>query len=360
MGVTADRRREELAALLRRQGAEVLEAPALRSVPLHDDRELELATRAVLDAPVDVVVAITGVGFRGWMAAADGWGLGEALRRHLTQATIVARGPKATGAVREAGLRERWSPPSESSAELLAGLLQEDQRGRTIVVQEHGEPLAGFTAALERAGARVLRVPVYRWTLPDDRKPLERLVDAACAGWLDAVTFTSAPAAGNLFRVAAQAGREAELTAAFRNGVVAACVGPVCAAPLAERGIPALAPERYRLGAMVRLLAEQLPARRGRTVRAAGHELTLRGRLVLVDGREVSLAPAPAAVLRALASEPGRVLSRAELLERAWGGEAADEHAVEVAIGRLRRALGPAARAVQTVVKRGYRLAVSP
>ncbi|MYS16232.1 uroporphyrinogen-III synthase, partial [Streptomyces sp. SID4982] len=37
VGVTAARRREELTALLRRRGARVVEAPALRIVPLQDD-----------------------------------------------------------------------------------------------------------------------------------------------------------------------------------------------------------------------------------------------------------------------------------------------------------------------------------
>ncbi|CAM5597602.1 uroporphyrinogen-III synthase [Streptomyces californicus] len=43
--MTAARRAEELGALLRRRGATVLHAPALRIVPLADDRELLTATR---------------------------------------------------------------------------------------------------------------------------------------------------------------------------------------------------------------------------------------------------------------------------------------------------------------------------
>ena len=61
------------------------------------------------------------------------------------------------------------------------------------------------------------------------------------------------------------------------------------------------------------------------------------------------------AVLRALAARPGRVLSRAELLRTLPRG--ADEHAVEMAVARLRAGLR-APRVVQTVVKRGYRLRV--
>lgn len=95
-------------------------------------------------------------------------------------------------------------------------------------------------------------------------------------------------------------------------------------------------------------------------LRAAGHTIVMRGRQVVVDGERRHVAPAPAALLRALASHPGRVFSRAELLELAWRGAVEDEHVVEVTIGRLRTALGAAGAAIQTVVKRGYRLAVEP
>jgi uroporphyrinogen-III synthase len=62
------------------------------------------------------------------------------------------------------------------------------------------------------------------------------------------------------------------------------------------------------------------------------------------------------AVLRSLGREPGKVVSRKELTAALPSG--GEEHAVETAIGRLRSALGES-NVVQTVVKRGYRLAVS-
>jgi len=78
VGVTAARRADELGALLQRRGAAVLHAPALRIVPLSDDSELLAATKDLIDQAPDVVIATTAIGFRGWVEAADGWGLGEA------------------------------------------------------------------------------------------------------------------------------------------------------------------------------------------------------------------------------------------------------------------------------------------
>src|SRR4051812_15234035 len=118
VGVTAARRAEELGALLQRRGAAVLHAPALRIVPLADDSELLAATKEIIERAPDLAVATTAIGFRGWVEAADGWGLGEELLAKLSGARILARGPKVKGAIRAAGLTEEWSPSSESMAEV--------------------------------------------------------------------------------------------------------------------------------------------------------------------------------------------------------------------------------------------------
>src|SRR6266480_6256615 len=92
VAVTADRRRDELAALLERRGARVVLAPALRIVPLADDTALRLATLACLAGPLDVAIVTTGVGLRGWLAAAEGWGQAESLRSRFAASYLVARG----------------------------------------------------------------------------------------------------------------------------------------------------------------------------------------------------------------------------------------------------------------------------
>ncbi len=164
VAVTAARRAEEICGLLERRGAAVIHGPALRIAPLADDTGLYKATVELIASPPDTVVATTGIGFRGWMEAAEGWGEADRLRTALSRATLLARGPKACGAIRAAGLRELWSPASESSAEVLQRLLSEGPlHGRRIAVQLHGEPLHDFTDALRAAGATVVPVAVYRW-----------------------------------------------------------------------------------------------------------------------------------------------------------------------------------------------------
>ncbi|MFG2953576.1 uroporphyrinogen-III synthase [Streptomyces sp. NPDC048291] len=357
VGVTAARRADELGALLQRRGAVVLHAPALRIVPLADDGELLAATKEIIDQAPDIVVATTAIGFRGWVEAADGWGFGEQLLQRLRNVELLARGPKVKGAIRAAGLTEEWSPSSESMAEVLDRLLEEGVEGRRIAVQLHGEPLPGFVESLRVAGAEVVPVPVYRWMPPEDLGPVDRLLDAVVSRSVDAITFTSAPAAASLVSRAEHRGLLGDLLAALGHDVVPACVGPVTALPLQALGVDTVQPERFRLGPLVQLLCQELPSR-ARTLPIAGHRVEIRGHAVLVDGALKPVPPAGMSLLRALSRRPGWVVARAELL-RALPGAGRDEHAVETAMARLRTALG-APKLIQTVVKRGYRLALDP
>lgn len=355
VGVTAARRADELIALLRRRGAAVLHAPALRIVPLADDSELLAATKELVHCAPDVVVATTAIGFRGWIEAADGWGIGEELLERLRATELLARGPKVKGAIRAAGLVETWSPESESLAEVLERLLTAGVAGRRIALQLHGEPLPGFVEALRAGGADVVVVPVYRWMAPEDLGPLDRLLDAIVVGGVDAVSFTSAPAAASLLSRAEERGVREAVLDALRGPLVSACVGPVTALPLQAHGVATVQPERFRLGPLVQLLCKELPGR-ARVLPVAGHRVEIRGHAVLVDAQLRPVPPAGMALLRALARRPGWVVARAELL-RALPGAGRDEHAVETAMARLRAALG-APNLIQTVVKRGYRLSL--
>jgi uroporphyrinogen-III synthase len=262
VGVTAARRRDELGTALERRGANVLYGPAIRLVPLADDAQLRVATERSVAEPIDFVVATTGVGFRGWLEAAESWGMLGTLVAALGAAQILARGPKVRGAVRAAGLRETWSPESESSSEVLDHLLADyDLAGRRVVVQLHGDPLTEFIAALRVAGADVIEVPVYRWVQPADVQPLHRLIEATAAAALDCVTFTSAPAAANFLRTSDELGRGPELRAALSDAVLCVAVGPVSAQPLLDAGVPVVHPDRYRLGALVKQVVDELPKR---------------------------------------------------------------------------------------------------
>jgi DNA-binding response OmpR family regulator len=83
----------------------------------------------------------------------------------------------------------------------------------------------------------------------------------------------------------------------------------------------------------------------------------MRTHKVTVSGRNVALTPKEFAILECLASDPGRVVSRQEVLERAW-----DEHwygptkVLDVHMAALRRKLAHPGL-IETVYGHGFRLA---
>lgn len=262
VGVTAERKAEDLGSLLSRRGAHVVYGAAIHTVALPEDGELATATQEVLAAPVDFVIAMTGVGFRGWMEAAAHNGIGTRLVEHLRTAEGLARGAKARGAMRAAGLDDPWSAESESSGEVMAHLLERGVRGKRVVLQVHGKPMVEFQDRLRDAGAEVVPVAVYRWTDPDDLAALDRLINAVIGGEVDALPLTSAPAATNLLDRANRLGLGQHFREALRSRVLLACVGPVTGAVLDAEELPYVIPERARTVSLARLVADELPKSR--------------------------------------------------------------------------------------------------
>jgi len=113
---------------------------------------------------------------------------------------------------------------------------------------------------------------------------------------------------------------------------------------------------RERVAAVLRRCGHP---RRGAVLRAGPVTIDLAARTVDVDGQSVELSRLEFDLLRALAAEPGRVFTRAELLRDVWGYPTAtrsrtlDSHA-----GRLRGKLraGGADRMIVSVWGVGYRL----
>jgi two-component system, OmpR family, response regulator RegX3 len=107
--------------------------------------------------------------------------------------------------------------------------------------------------------------------------------------------------------------------------------------------------------------------RRARTVAQGGPATLVFGDLEIVpSGGEVRLKGEPVALthtefrlLCELASHPGQVLSRQQLLQRVWEYDFGDERLVDVHVGRLRQKIEPDSRTPQhlvTVRGMGYKL----
>jgi len=308
VAVTADRRRDEQALLLERLGLAVSLYPLLRT----DDHDLATAravTQSLVEEPPDYLVANTGYGMRAWLELAESWGLKAPLVSSLRRGTLIAaRGAKAVGELRRAGLDAWYRAPNETLQEIIERLSREDLNARTVAVQLHGEDSDSLLDALGDSGAVVRSVPVYRMA-PAGQGAGEALVPGIVAGAFDAVTFTAAPQLEAMMAAAAKAGLTVPLLASFNEGgVVAACIGHVCAAAAASAGIgQPLVPEHPRLGSLARAVGKRLASYQ--LVLEGDHgPVTLSGGLVEVNGEPRELPPAERRALRAVV---GRALGLA-------------------------------------------------
>ena len=347
IGITGHRRWEEQAEMLARRGAQIVHGPVMHTSLLHDSDATLRATAEVLRTPPELVVLTTGIGTRSWFAAAESAGLDGGLRAVGGGATVVARGPKARSAAIGAGLEVDWQAADETSAEVLAHLRAVGVAGRRVAVQrDGGEP--HLADGLRRLGADVVDVPVYRWDLPDNTGPALRLIDAACDGRLDAVTFTCAYAVESTFALAPDPGA---LRAALAGPVHAVAVGPVCASALRRHGVERVVePGRARLGAMVQAVVTTLRAQH-RLLRHGGGARRWQGAALLDEdsGEVTTLAPGEVRILATLIRRSPAVVAKAALVDTG-----VDPHAAEAAVARLRAKLGPLGAAIRTVPRRGY------
>ena len=132
------------------------------------------------------------------------------------------------------------------------------------------------------AGANVIAVPVYRWTLPDDRAPIRAAIKQIAGGETDVVIFTASVQVNNLIRVANENGLREGLLRGLASMVVAS-IGPVCTETLRAHHIAVdLEPAHSKLGHLIKEAASR------------SGEILARKR---AGNRDTQLAPASRAAL---------------------------------------------------------------
>ena len=163
------------------------------------------------------------------------------LVERLGQVAVVARGPKPVSALRSFGVPISVTVPEPNTwRELLETMDASDRcpdvEGLAVAVQEYGVPNSELLQELKKRGAHVLQVPVYRWALPNDTRPLEQAIQRLIGGDCQVALFTNAMQVSHLFQVAAQMGVVDPLRNALSDTVVGS-VGPLCSQALRDTGL---------------------------------------------------------------------------------------------------------------------------
>lgn len=258
IGITAERRSETQERFLHTRGAHTLLAPTLKTLDISDRPELLATASAIADTPPAVLVVQTGQGLKWWL---DGLpdGLADRVLASLAQTQIWCRGPKASSMTKRLGLTVAWQAPNELAADITERLVATDLDGKQVMVQLDGSSGQQLLETAAKGGADAVGLNVYRYELPQNKGPVERLIEGVIDGSIDAITITASPQIRHLRQMAADLGRCDELDAAFTGPCLAAVVGPVCAETARAAGWTNLVePKTARLLPMLEVLRAAL------------------------------------------------------------------------------------------------------
>lgn len=258
---------DETAGMIEKQGGTPISAPSMQEVPLEEhDAVFDFADH-LFAGDVDMLICMTGVGTRMLVDTLEiRHDRGEILEA-LRQLQIVARGPKPVRALKKFDLPVTLKVPEPNTWKELLEVLDASSDevsvdGRFVAVQEYGRSNEKLNRGLEERGARLFRVPIYRWALPDDLEPLRTGIRSIVDGTADVAMFTSRTQADHVMQLAEQDSLASELREAFER-IFVASIGPVCTQGLESHGISVdFVPEHPKLGVFVRDLAGALVQRR--------------------------------------------------------------------------------------------------
>src|SRR2546422_5588583 len=155
------RRAGEMAELIRNSGGEPIQAPAMREIPLTDQRDALAFGETLLAGDQDVLILLTGVGTRMLIATLSTRWPREEVVAALGRLTLVCRGPKPIAALKEVGLVPALAVPEPNTwRDLLSELdLKLPVARKRVAVQEYGARNEELLAGLRHRGARATAAP---------------------------------------------------------------------------------------------------------------------------------------------------------------------------------------------------------
>ena len=255
------RRAQEMAKLIANAGGEPVVAPSMREVPLESNTDALEFAAALLDAKLDVVIFLTGVGTRALTRVVESKYAKEEFVQALSRTAVVARGPKPVAALREMNVPIALAIREPNTWREILSTLDDSKllstRGRRVAVQEYGVSNPELLAGLKERGAEVMAVPVYEWMLPEDTGPLRSAIRALGSGEIDVAMFTSSVQLRHLLQVGEQMKQKEGVLKGLARAVVVS-IGPVTTEELKTHGIRVdLEPSHPKMGFLVKEASER-------------------------------------------------------------------------------------------------------
>lgn len=247
---------DTMGGLIRLQGGDVFLAPSMKEVPIENNPRALAFGEKLFKGEADVLIFLTGVGAKALLEILSTRYEKEAVLEAFRKTTIVPRGPKPIRVLREWNVPFAMTVPEPNTWKELIETLDQNSaqvplQGKKVFVQEYGVSNPDLLRELQKRGAVVSEVPVYRWALPDDLGPVRSAIQQILDGRIDISLFTTAVQIHHLLQVAGQMGKEREFLAALNRTAVAS-VGPDCTEALRLAGVGVdIEPQSPKMGPLV-------------------------------------------------------------------------------------------------------------
>jgi len=252
----------KIARLIERHGGNPLVTPALREIPLDDNSSALKFGVQLTTERVDLLILLTGVGTTALFDLLKTRYSWSSIMAALKQTVIVARGPKPVAALKALDLQPTLTVPEPNTWVDLISTLDEYRpvKGLRVAVQEYGASNPDLLEALKQRGAEIFQVPIYRWALPEDLKPLGQALDEVIVGKVPVLLITNAVQVDHVMQVLEKEGKVERFRAALKKMVVAS-IGPTASERLRQHEWPIdLEPSHPKMGILVKETSEQTVA----------------------------------------------------------------------------------------------------
>ncbi|HZI72304.1 MAG TPA: uroporphyrinogen-III synthase, partial [Nitrososphaeraceae archaeon] len=218
---------------------------------------------------------MTGPGVYSLMSAAKCLGLEKQLVESLNQVVVICRSFKSKYALSNHGVKTD-SIPEENTGEGIVKLLKNYVLwNKSVAIIWHGSYSTVLREELYKSGALVLECSIYTYSFdlnenganilktmgfkyktPQETKVIEAIEEIS-NGFIDAITFTSPPAAREIFKIAERYHLKESLQVSLNKDVIVVAVGPSTEKALAENGVKVdVMPNVYKMGTMVKALSD--------------------------------------------------------------------------------------------------------
>lgn len=253
---------KEMARLIEHYSGQPLVAPALQEIPIQDNPAALRFGVKLIAGQIDILILMTGIGTTTLFDILRSRHPLPSIMTSMTQTAIVARGSKTVAALKTLGLPPTLTVPEPNTWVEVVSTLDEYRpvKGLRVVVQEYGTSNPELLDALTQRGAEVFPVPIYRWTLPEDRGPLKQVLGEIIAGHVQVMLITNAAQVDHVMQVLEQEGTTEPFKKACEK-IVVASIGPSTSERLCHYDLPVdFEPSHSKMGVLVKEVSERAHA----------------------------------------------------------------------------------------------------